>query len=155
GTGQNPPFTLAAATGGRVFDAIYELENLRRDVFDSVEFTFHQEFRGRYEWMASYTRSRALSNAALDISTDNPTIVGNNAGRMAWDSPNRLLSWGYLPLPRKDWALPFMVEYHDGFPFSIQDDAGRLLGAVNSYRFPRFFELNLHIEHRFVFRRNR
>jgi hypothetical protein len=48
-----------------------------------------------------------------------------------------------------------MVEYHDGFPFSIQDDAGRLKGAINSFRLPAFFELNTHIEHRFVLRGHR
>jgi Carboxypeptidase regulatory-like domain len=152
---QRPSTQLAAALGITALDGLFELENQRRDVFDSVTFTFRQEFHGQYEWMTSYTRSRALSNAVVDLSADNPTLIGNNAGRMPWDSPNRFLSWGYLPLPGKNWALPFLLEYHDGFPFSIQDDAGRLQGAVNSYRFPAFFELNLHIERRFLFRGHR
>jgi hypothetical protein len=145
----------AAAFGATGFDGVYVLGNGRRDVFDSVQLTLRQEFRGQYEWMASYTRSRAFSNSVADLSVDNPTQISNNVGRMPWDSPNRIIGWGVLPLPRKDWALPFMVEYHDGFPFSVHDDAGRLQGVINSFRLPAFFELNTHLEHRFVFHKQR
>ncbi len=145
----------AASMGATGFDGFFELGNERRDVFDSVALTLRQQFRGPYDWMASYTRSRAFSNSVVDLSADSPTVITNNVGRMPWDSPNRFAGWGDVPLPRKDWTLPFMVEYHDGFPFSIQDDAGRLKGAINSFRLPAFFELNTHIEHRFVFRGHR
>ena len=46
--------------------------------------------------------SRAVSNAVLDVSVDQPLQVANNFGRMPWDAPNRLLGWGYLPLPRQE-----------------------------------------------------
>ena len=35
------------------------------------------------------------------------------------------------------------------------NDEGRVVGPVNSYRYPQFFELNLHLERRFVLRNNR
>ncbi len=153
---QAPPAPeIMAAYGSTDFNAIYRLRNWRRDIYDSVEATVRQTFRKQYEWMASYTRSRALSNAVVDIGVDNPLVVIDNFGRMPWDSPNRVLSWGYLPTFRENWAVAYLMEARDGFPFSIQDEAGGLLGPVNARRFPFFFELNLHLERRFVFHANR
>jgi hypothetical protein len=111
-----------------------------------------QTFRGEYEWLVSYTRSRALSNAVVDVNVDDPIIVTDNAGPMPWDAPNRLLSWGYLPTPWKSWALAYLAEYRTGFPFSMQQEDTRIVGDVNSLRFPDYFELNLHGERRFAFR---
>jgi hypothetical protein len=149
------PPELTAILAGRVVDALNRLRNLRQDVFDSFEVTVRKTFRQQYEWLASYTRSRAFSNAVVDLSVDEPLLISNNVGRMPWDTPNRFLSWGYLPLPWRNWALAYLMEARTGFPFSIQDDEGRLKGDLNAYRFPFFFELNLHLERRFFFRKNR
>jgi hypothetical protein len=73
---------------------------------------------------------------------------------MPWDSPHRFVSWGYLPLPRPKWAVSFLVDARTGFPFSVRGTSGNVEGAVNSQRFPVFFEANLHIERRFQFRRH-
>jgi len=149
------PPELTAIPAGTVVDALYRLRNLRRDAFDSFEVTVRRTFRKQYEWMASYTRSRAFSNAVVDLSVDDPLLISNNIGRMPWDTPNRVLSWGYLPLFWENWALAYLLEARTGFPFSVQDDDGRLKGDLNAYRFPFFFELNLHFERRFLFRKNR
>jgi len=154
-----PGATALSATpatyGATVFDAIYRLGNLRRDVYDAAEFTFRQTFRGEYEWMASYIRSRALSNGVVDINIDDPVVVFNNTGPMPWDAPHRLVAWGRFPLPRKNWAAVFSLECRSGFPFSIVNDASQVIGALNAYRFPMMFEWNQHIERRFVFRGHR
>ena len=84
--------------GATGFDGWFELGNQRRDVFDSVALTLRQQFRGQYEWMASYTRSRAFSNSVVDVSAYNPTVITENVGRMPWDSPNRFLAWGSFPV---------------------------------------------------------
>jgi hypothetical protein len=147
--------SFAAAFPSPVFDAIYTLRNLRRDVFDSFEVMVRRTFLQQYEWMASYTRSRALSNAVVDVNVDDPLIISSNVGRMPWDAPNRVVSWGFLPLFRRNWAVAYLLDVRDGFPFSIQDDDGRIKGDLNANRFPLFFELNLHIERRFFFRKNR
>ena len=68
---------------------------------------------------------------------------------MGWDMPNRLFSWGYLPTGLKNWSLAYLVEARSGFPYSIERQDGSFLGDLNSQRFPRFFELNLHPEFRF------
>ena len=51
--------------------------------------------------------------------------------------------------------MAYLAEWRTGYPFSIQNDDGRLLGDVNSFRYPRYFEMNLHLERRFVFRGHR
>ena len=56
------------------------------------------------------------------------------------------MTWGYLPLPRKNWAVAYLLEWRDGFPFSVHDDDGRSVGAANSGRMPDYFNLNLHVE---------
>jgi hypothetical protein len=83
----------------------------------------------------------------LDISIDNPTRFSNNFGPMPWDAPHRFLSWSYFPLSEK-WALAYMLEWRSGYPFSVENEQGHVVGEINSRRFPAFFELNLHLERR-------
>jgi hypothetical protein len=138
------------------YGGTYTLSNLRRDDYDEGAVTVRQSFGEGYEWMVSYVRSRAVSNAVLDVSADQPLQVENNLGPMPWDAPNRLLSWGYLPPPferfRKKWRVAYLVDWRTGFPYSITDDAGRVVGGVDSQRYPSNFDLNLHLERLFTFR---
>jgi len=126
--------------------AIYRLNNARQDRYDSFEVTVRQNFGRQYGRMASYIRSSARSNNAVDLSVDEPQIVPDNTGPLPWDIPNRALSWGYLPTFWKNWALAYLVEYRTGLPFSIVGEDGSVLGAVNAHRLPVFFEANLHLE---------
>ncbi|HBY63084.1 MAG TPA: hypothetical protein DEH78_24950 [Solibacterales bacterium] len=139
----------------RFYEAIYFLGNQRRDEYDAVEVAARQALPGGYEWMASYTRSRARSNAVVDINNEEPLLIGNNSGRMPWDAPNRLLGWGYLPTWWRDWAFAYLLDLRTGYPFSVVDDRGWVQGAVNARRLPAYFELNLHLERRFAFRGHR
>jgi len=150
-----PPSMLMARFPNPQFEALYVLRNQRRDVFDSASITMRKSFAGQYELMGSYTRSRALSNAVVDVNVDDPLIISHNVGPMPWDAPNRFLSWGYLPTPWRNWALAFLLDARDGFPFSIYDPSGRVQGNINSLRFPFYFELDLHIERKVVFRGQR
>lgn len=149
-----PPIEWVQRFNYLPFDAIYDLTNDRRDVHDSFRVTLRHVIRRQYEWLLSYTRSRSLSNAVADFSVDDPIIVDFNVGPMPWDSPNRLLSWGYLPTPLRKWSVAYLLDWRTGFPFSIISEDGRVVGGVNSQRFPNHFELNLHIERRFEFRKN-
>jgi hypothetical protein len=133
------------------FGGTYALTNQRHDAYDEAAFTVRQSFAEGYGWMASYTRSRAVSNAVLDISIDQPLQVLNNFGRMPWDAPNRFLGWGYVPVPhRKKWAVAVLVDYRTGFPFAVTDDAGIVVGPVDGHRYPDLFDLNIAVERRFV-----
>ncbi len=133
-------------------EAVYSLSNRRRDVYDSAEFGVRKNFSRQYEITASYVRSRALSNAVVDVASDDPRIITDNVGRLPWDAPNRYVSWGYLPTLWRNWSLAYLLEWRSGFPFSVEDDEGRVAGPINSRRFPAWFELNLHAERRFLFR---
>jgi hypothetical protein len=125
---------------------IYQLTNLRRDDYDSAAVSIRQTLTGQYEWMASYTRSRALSNAVVDPDSAQPLQVLPNLVPLPWDAPNRILAWAYLPLPWKNWAVSALADMRTGFPFSVRDQSGLIVGAVDSFRYPLNFDLNLAIE---------
>ena len=139
-----PPSVLPLPNGSA--PGVYQLANLRRDDFDSVQFTVRQTLSGQFEWMASYTRSRAESNAVLDPNVLVPLQVLAAPVPMRWDSPNRLLGWAYAPLPWKNWSLAALVDARTGFPFSIQQQTGVISGVVDSNRYSFNFDLNLAIE---------
>ena len=128
------------------FQSVYQLQNTGRNQYDSVELRAHQPFGKGYEWMASYTRSRAYSNSVVDINVDQPTVITYDAGRLPWDAPNRFLTWGYLPTPFQNWAVAYLFEMRSGFPFSVVDQVGNVVGAPDSARYPRYENLNLHVE---------
>jgi hypothetical protein len=130
-------------------EQIFMLTNSRHDEYDAAQIVVHQDIRGRYEWMASYTRSSTRSNEVLDPSLEQTLLIGpDNAGPLPWDAPNRFLSWGYLPTWWKNWAVAYLFEERTGFPFSIYHDTGQLIGAPDANRFPDYFNLNLQLEWR-------
>ncbi len=125
------PAILAGSPNPGPVTAGYQLTNQRQDQYDSAEISLRQSLRGRFEWMVSYTRSRAESNAVIEQTVDQPLSVSADTGPLPWDAPNRLLSWGYLPSWSKSWALAYMLDWHSGLPFSIQDPYGQLVGGVS------------------------
>ncbi len=139
-----PPSELPVP--GAQLPGVYQLESLRRDDYDAAEFSIRQHLSGQYEWMLSYTRSRALSNAVLDYNTTQPLQVLPNLAPMPWDAPHRLLGYAYLPLPWNNWAVAILADARSGFPYSIQDQTGEISGAVDSHRNPFHFDLNVALE---------
>jgi hypothetical protein len=148
-----PPTLLPLPNGAAA--GAYQLVNLRRDRFDSVRFSVHQTLHGQYEWMATYTRSSARSNAFLDLGAAQPLAILSDFVPMPWDAPNRFLAWAYLPLPWKDWAITSLVDARTGFPFSVQEQTGVISGQPDSLRYPFNFDLNLGIERMVTFRGRR
>jgi hypothetical protein len=142
-------------TTGLAPQTIYTLQDGRHDKYEAVEFTIRQHIRRQFEWLASYTRARALSNAVVDLNSDQPLIVPNNSGPLPWDAPNRFLSWGFLPTLWKSWSLAYLMDWRTGFPFSIVNARGLVLGGADSTRFPNYFELDLHAERTFELRGQR
>ena len=105
--------------------------------------------------MASYVRSRAISTAVFNQSIDQPLNILDNFGPLPWDSPNHFVHSAFFPLPWKKWDVAYLVDLRSGFPYSIQDAQGNLVGAANSSRFPTNFDLNVHLERRLEFHRRR
>jgi len=138
----------------RVVDGLFVLRNRRQDRYNSLEVTVRKNFRAQSQWMASYTRSSAFSNSVVDVNVDDPHLVSDNEGRVPWDAPNRLLSWGLISLTERN-SIAYLAEWRDGFPFHVIDEEGRLVGKVSQLRFPRYFNLNLHWERKFTLGRHR
>jgi hypothetical protein len=150
----NPVADLNGAVGGNYF-----LTSERRNSYHSVQFTARRDFRGRYAILGSYGRSSARSNAALDVSFDNPLFGRQQPGPLPWDAPNRFVSWGFLPPPHfgrlrfDKWDLAYSAEWRTGFAFSYVNAQQALVGAPNGHRFPDYFTLNPALERRFRFHR--
>ena len=139
--------------------AVYVLRNIRSDRYDAATFSLKRTFKGKYEWFAGYTRSRARTNAAVDYSLLNPIFATQMAGPFSWDTPNRFHMWGWVPVPAahpkllnfltRSTTAAYMVEYRTGFPFSVVDQEGFLVGNPNDHRYPNYFSINLHFERQF------
>ncbi len=156
-----PPQTIgdpsAVPVGG-----VYHLRNWRDDRYDAVELTVRRTFKGKFEWVGGYTRSSARTDAAVDYSLENPIFAQQGPGRLPWDAPNRLLTWGWAPVPKsivppvlsfltRDTDVAYLLEYRTGFPFSVVNEEGFLVGNPDGRRLPSYFDINLHFERRFGF----
>jgi hypothetical protein len=153
--------TLSPESGPTFYDgAVFQLRNTRRERYDAADFAVRRTFAGQFEWFLGYTRSSTRSNAAVDYSLENPVFAPQMAGPFDWDTPNRIHMWGWVPIPKR--ALPrrlkfllrntttaYLVEYRTGFPFSVVDQEGFLVGRPNARRYPDYFNVNLHFERRF------
>jgi hypothetical protein len=124
------------------------LENTRRDHYFAFKVDLRRSFHKGYLVSVSYTHSRARSNEVLDYSLDNLLISPQVPGLYPWDVPNRLLSWGILPL-KKGFDLGYSLETRTGFTFPTVNEQQQLVEPPGIHRFLEYFTLNLHLEKRF------
>jgi Carboxypeptidase regulatory-like domain/TonB dependent receptor len=140
--------TLNGLPGGN-----FVLENTRDDHYHAVQFTLRHSFGQLYMISGSYTRSSTRSNQVLNFNVDSPFLSPQAPGPFPWDTPNRFLSWGFLPF----FSLPiihhldlaYSAEARNGFPFDVYNNLQELVAPLGSMRFPTYFTLNLHLEKRF------
>ncbi len=134
----------------------YALSNTRQDRYYSAEVNAKRTFANGNTLFASYTRSSARTNAALDYMPDPSPLGAQQKGPQAWDTPSRLISWGWLPLmlPRlsKKWDFVYTADWHTGFPYTSVDANQQVVGAAGSRRFPDYLSLSPGLEWRFHFR---
>jgi hypothetical protein len=142
-------------TNNDTADGNFILENSRDDHYEGFQIALRRNFRESYMIMGSYTRSSARSNQALDFNIDNPVLSVQKPGPFPWDTPNRLLTWGYLPLFRlpivHQLEIAYTVEARTGFPFNLLNTQQQLISEPGAERFPDYFSLNIQIEKRFHF----
>lgn len=142
--------------------ARYLLHNWRHDQYDAAEISVRRLFGGRFEWVAGYVRSRAQTDAVVAYSLENPIFAPQGPGRVAWDTPNRFLTWGWAPVPKArlphfligvigEMDVVYLLEYRTGFPFSVVNEDGYMVGTPDSRRFPNYFNINLALERKFRF----
>ena len=131
----------------------FVLQNTRNDRYDAVQISLRRTFRENYSLMGAYTYSRARSNQALDFNVDNPILGAQQPGPYLWDTPNRFLSWGYLPFFRlpiiHQLEVAYSMEARTGFPFNELTDQQQLIGPPGANRFPSYFSMNLQLEKKF------
>ena len=139
---ENLPAAMPGALSG-----LFTLANIRRDHYHAVTGAVRQAFGQGNMIFASFTHSSARSTAVLPFSLDSTLFSQQEGGPLPWDSPNRFVSWGFVPLVR-GYELAYSSDWHDGFPFSLFNQDQELVGAPGSRRFPTFFTLNMAIEKR-------
>src|SRR5205814_6982704 len=124
------------------------------DRYDAVELTVRRTFAGKFEWLAGYTRSSARSDAVVDYNLENPIFAAQAPGPLAWDTPNRFLTWGWLPVSERllppsfafllrETTMAYLAEYRTGFPFSVVNEENFLVGRPNEKRLPAYYNVNL------------
>jgi hypothetical protein len=126
----------------------FALANTREDHYDGFQISARHAFRNGHMMSGSYVRSHTRSNQVLDFNIDNPQFTPQQPGPYAWDTPNRFLSVGLLPLI-KGFDFAYSTELRTGFPFNVVNDQQQLVEPPGSRRFPTWFTLNTHIEKRF------
>jgi hypothetical protein len=136
----------------------YVLTNSRRDSDHSTEIDARRNFAGGYTLFAAYTRSYAHTNAAIDYVPTLSMLGAQQSGPLGWDTPNRVISWGWLPIPfpqlKKHWDFVYTVDWRTGFPYTPVDDNSQVAGAAGSQRFPDYLAISPGLEWRFHFRRS-
>jgi len=139
----------ASTSPGEPFSGQFTLTNDRRDRYDSAGVTLRHVFKQNHVVFASYTRSRAHTNADFGYSLDNVLFSPQAGGPLPWDTPNRFVSWGWLPFTHKIDAA-YTLDWRTGFPFTSQNDLQEVVGVPYSQRFPMYFSLDLSLERRFT-----
>jgi hypothetical protein len=130
---------------------IFLLQDHRKDRYRSATFSARHVFSETTEVYAAYTRSRARSDEVLNPALGSIFYVAQQPGPVAWDAPNRLLTWGWTPTHVWGIQLSYFFEYRTGYPFSAVNLQQQLAGAPNSERFPGYASLNLGLEKKFGF----
>ena len=134
----------------------YQLTNARQDHYYSFEIEARRTFANGYTLFASYTRSSATTNAALDYNPTVSLLGPQQSGPLPWDVPNRLISWGWLPLPlpklKKNWDFVYTMNWQTGFPYTSIDANHQVVGAPGSMRFPDYISFSPGLEWRFHLR---
>jgi hypothetical protein len=149
-------FTFANQSGAAALAGDYLLTNEREDHYISEEFDARRPFASGYTVYVSYTHSSARTNAALDYLPTPSPLGSQQSGPLPWDTPNRVISWGWLPVPlamlRKRWDLVYLLDWHNGYPFTAVNAAQQVVGAAGAQRFPNFVNFSPGLEWKFHFR---
>jgi hypothetical protein len=127
------------------------LQTSRRDKYRGVTLAARHSFNNGAELFGSYTRSSARTDQALDPALGALYFAQQEAGPLAWDAPNRVLTWGSTPTPIWGILFTYLFEYRTGFPFNTVNQQQFLIGAPNAQRFPDYASLTIGLEKKFRF----
>jgi hypothetical protein len=74
-----------------------------------------------------------------------PLIRPDAYANLPGNVPNRFLMWGRWNVPFKNIKVMPIVEYRNGFPYTIFDAQQNYVGVPNSSRFPNFFSADARV----------
>jgi hypothetical protein len=131
---------------------IFLLQDQRQDRYRSATFSLRHIFSENTEIYGAYTSSKAHSNEVLNPALGSVFYAAQQPGPVAWDTPNRLVVWGWMPTHIWSMQLSGFFEYRTGYPFSVVNLQQQLVGLPNSSRFPPYASLNLGLERKFELR---
>jgi hypothetical protein len=148
-------FTYVNQSGPAALSGKYALTNEREDHDNLEEVEVRRTFSGDSTLFGAYTHSTAHTNAAIDYFPTVSLLGPQQPGPLGWDAPNRILSWGWLPVPlpwfRKRWDFVYTADWRTGFPFTAIDANYQVAGAANGQRFPNYKSYSPGLEWRFHF----
>jgi hypothetical protein len=134
----------------------FALSSARQDDDNLVEVDARRSFAGGYTLFGAYTHSTAHTNAAIDYVPTISMLGPQQSGPLPWDTPNRVISWGWVPflLPwfKKNWDFVYTLDWHTGFPYTAVDANHVVVGATGAHRFPDYTSFSPGLEWRFHFR---
>jgi hypothetical protein len=149
-------FVYANQEAPGALSGTYLLTNGRQDHYIAEEFDLTRTFANGYRLFGAYTHSSAHTNAAFDYIPTISLLGAQQSGPLPWNVPNRLLSWGWLPVPlpqlKKRWDFVYTLDWHSGFPFTAVDANHQVVGTAGSFRFPDYLSFSPGLEWRFHFR---
>jgi hypothetical protein len=149
-------FVYANQSGPAALSGNYALTNARQDHDNAAEIDVRRTFSGGYTLFAAYTHSSAHTNAAIDYAPTISMFGPEQSGPLPWDTPNRVLSWGWLPFLapgfKKSWDLVYSLDWHSGFPYTTINAGYQVVGEPGSRRFPNYLSFSPGLEWRFHFR---
>jgi hypothetical protein len=130
---------------------VFLLQSTRRDKYRGATIAARHTFEKGAVLFASFTRSRANTDQALDPFLGALYFAPQQGAPLLWDAPSRALSWGTVPTPLWGIDFAYLFEYRTGYPFSVVDQQQFLIGAPNRLRFPDYASLNISLEKKFRF----
>jgi len=150
-------FTYANQSGPAALSGTYLLTNQRQDHDSLQEIDVRHTFHDNYTLFGAYTHSSAHTNAAIDYIPTLSYLGPQQNGPLLWDTPNRVISWGWLPFlfpgfNRKKWDYVYTLDWHTGFPYTSITDNYQVSGAAGSRRFPNNLSFSPGLEWKFHFR---
>jgi hypothetical protein len=146
-------FTYVNQGGPAALFGNYTLTNGREDHDYVTSIEARRTFARGYTLFGAYTHSSAVTNAAIDYVPTISMLGPQQGGPLPWDTPNRVLSWGWLPflvpLFSKSWDFVYTLDWHTGFPYTAINANHQVVGAAGSQRFPEYVNFSPGLEWRF------
>jgi hypothetical protein len=128
-------------------DSLLSLASSGRDFYREFQLTGQYKIH-RQTLNASYVRSKVtgdLNDFNQFFGNDPQAVIQpNSRGPLAFDAPNRFLTWGELNGPWKLMLMP-VLDVHTGFPYSVVNERRDFVGPRNDERFPRFDSFDLQV----------